>query len=165
MVREQSSRQSKTVYLFRHGEALSAHEDPARPLSPAGRQVVRRMARWLGPAELGVQRILHSGKLRAEQTARILAEQLQPPGGLTVTEGLKPNDDVGYAGELIRSEVGPLMLVGHFPHLGRLTAHLVTDNADQQLLALDTAALVHLVRDKDAWRLHGLISPDLLPRQ
>ncbi len=40
-----------------------------------------------------VSRILHSGKLRAKQTAEALSEHLHPTGGSSETDGLAPLDD------------------------------------------------------------------------
>ena len=61
------------LYLVQHGEALSKDVDPERALSDAGRADAERLARFLAPRRLTLSRVLQSGKLRAQQTAEILA--------------------------------------------------------------------------------------------
>ncbi|HDD66024.1 MAG TPA: phosphohistidine phosphatase SixA, partial [Nitrososphaeria archaeon] len=60
------------VYLVQHGEAKREEEDPARPLTEEGKREVEDVARFLAELGVRVDRILHSGKLRAAQTANIL---------------------------------------------------------------------------------------------
>ncbi|HHO58753.1 MAG TPA: phosphohistidine phosphatase SixA, partial [Thiotrichales bacterium] len=110
------------LYLVQHGLAKTAGEDPQRGLSPQGEVEVSAMANWAGNAGIAVKQIQHSGKLRAEQTATILAAQLNPADGVIAIDGLAPNDDVTSFAGRIDSASGDLMLVGHLPFLGRLTA-------------------------------------------
>ena len=64
------------LYLVQHAEALPADVDPARPLSANGRTDAERVATLLTGQVLGITRVLHSGKTRAEQTAGILAPEI-----------------------------------------------------------------------------------------
>jgi phosphohistidine phosphatase len=153
MRQKTTNTQEKTVYLVRHGQAVPGVVDPARPLTESGRQSVEEMAGWAVAAGIHVEQILHSGKLRAEQTAEILAGHLKPSQATAATDGLRPNDDVAYAEDLILTRRGPLMLVGHLPNLGRLASHLVLGDADRPLVELATAAVVTLVRREDGWRI------------
>jgi phosphohistidine phosphatase len=149
---------NKLVYLVRHGEADSSVPD--RPLTEQGRQSVRRVSAWAAAAGIHVQQIRHSGKLRAEQTAELLAEQLLPPGGVMLTKGLKPNDDVGFVADSIQTEEGPLMLVGHLPHLGRLVSQLVTGDAGRPVVEFGPSALVALVCRESGWVVVQAVQPE-----
>ena len=160
MVQTTSDKPNKLVYLIRHGEADPSASE--RPLTEQGSQSVRRVAAWAAAAGIHVQQIRHSGKLRAEQTAEILAEQIRPPGGVVRIEGLKPNDDVGFAAESIRTDDGPLMLVGHLPHLGRLVGQLVTADAGCPVVEFGPSALVTLVRRESGWSLVCAVQPEYL---
>src|SRR5437764_14321457 len=106
------------LYLVRHGEAKPAFEDPACPLSIAGAEAVRRMADWAARTGVTVDQIRHSGKTRAEQTAALLAERLNPAQGMIAVAGLEPNDPPVPLAEALRHEHSTLMLVGHLPFLG-----------------------------------------------
>ena len=56
---------------MRHGQATPAEQDADRPLSPAGRAAIERVAWRAGAAKLRPDMIYHSDLLRAEQTAEI----------------------------------------------------------------------------------------------
>ena len=58
------------VYLVQHGLAKEKSEDAERPLSDQGREDVARVAGFLSLFEKPQpEKIIHSGKLRAAQTA------------------------------------------------------------------------------------------------
>jgi phosphohistidine phosphatase len=77
-------------YLVQHGEAKPETEDPERPLTEKGVEAVRRMATWAAQVGVRAVQIRHSGKRRAEQTATLLAERLDPTNGVIAVEGLCP---------------------------------------------------------------------------
>src|SRR5258708_4319762 len=109
------------LYLVRHGEAVQA--DP-RPLSPFGRRQAEDLARQASTAGARPARILHSGKMRAQQTATALAAVLEPRE-IRAIAGLSPDDDPHSAAELAQESDEDLMLVGHLPHMGELAALLL----------------------------------------
>ena len=69
------------LYLVQHGASKSESDDPQRGLTDEGRQTVEQMADHLSLLELALDRIEHSEKLRARQTAEIMAERLRPRQG------------------------------------------------------------------------------------
>ena len=62
------------IYLVQHGVAASKAVDPMRPLTTQGMAEITAMARFLKQAAIPLTGIRHSGKLRAEQSAGILAQ-------------------------------------------------------------------------------------------
>ena len=60
-------------YLVQYGDAVPERLDPERPLSPAGRREVEAVAHLFASTGARVVRVAHSGKLRAQQTAELLA--------------------------------------------------------------------------------------------
>ncbi|MCK4537764.1 MAG: histidine phosphatase family protein [Candidatus Krumholzibacteria bacterium] len=115
----------KTIYLVRHAHPMPPHLDPDRGLSEVGRreaiEVTERLTVLMGEA---VERIFHSGKLRARQTAEIIGSELSPLSGLHEVPGLLPDDDVGlWVDELADAETG-IMLVGHMPFMAFLRNRL-----------------------------------------
>lgn len=147
-------------YLVRHGEARPEHEDPRRPLSDRGRKGVEKVARALAAKKINVAEILHSDKLRARETAEILARRLSPRRGLREIKGLSPEDDPIVArGELDAAEE-PLMLVGHLPHLSRLVSLLVRGDPEIQSVDFTPAAVVWLSRSKRTWAIKRTLTPD-----
>ena len=53
------------LYLVQHGEACAKDVDPERPLTDQGNADTDRLAAFLKQAGIQVERVIHSGKLRA----------------------------------------------------------------------------------------------------
>lgn len=148
------------LYLVRHGKAESGADDTARRLSNEGREAVQRVARRLAKAGVRVQRIQHSGLVRAEETAEILAEALG--GSVAAAPGLGPSDEVApVAGQLGEGTDESLMLVGHLPYMERLAAYLLSDDADAEILHFRTGAVACFSDDAGHWTLEWFLMPDL----
>ena len=150
------------VYLVQHGEAVPEAEDPTRPLSRRGREEVERVARHAAALRLSVAEIRHSGKLRARQTAEILARHLLPTRGLRETDGLAPEDDSGKAAAAMDGTIEPLMLVGHLPHLRRLAASLLVGDPDREIVRFRNGGIVCLAKTGGVWRLQWFLTPELV---
>lgn len=145
-------------YLVRHGEAISATLDPQRPLSRLGRQDVERLARCAIARNVRPAAIFHSGILRAQQTAEILAQYVSPPAGVQSISGLLPEDDPMVAkGELEASERS-LALVGHLPHMNRLLALLIHGEVQKESADFRPATMVCCSFDGDTWKISWTIS-------
>ena len=123
------------LFIVRHGEAVDeapSGADADRWLTAKGRDVTRRVARWL--AEDAARRpaaIWTSPLVRAVQTAELVA-------------GIVTNDDVSVAVELTpggdldrllkrvaKRDGSPLAFVGHEPSLSALAKELLGDVAWQ----------------------------------
>ena len=147
-------------YLVRHGEALSGFADPARPLSTPGRAEVAELARLALSRNVQVAELLHSGILRAQETAEILAHYLAPPCGVRPTTGLLPEDEPDTAKAEIEAAAQPIMLVGHLPHLGRLSALLARGDAASFDDAISPATMFCYWKGAPGWQFEWRIRPD-----
>jgi len=151
------------LYLVQHGEALSDEVDPARPLSDAGREDVRNMAAFLAARPLALARVAHSGKLRARQTAEILAAALAPGRPVEPRAGLNPNDPPEDLARELAKWNEDVMVVGHLPFMGRLAALLVSGEQHGDLVAYRPGSVVCLERDSgDGWTVAWMLRPELL---
>jgi len=151
-------------YLVQHGAAKPESEDPERPLTDEGRRTVEKMAAWLVLAGVSVDRIEHSGKLRARQTAEILSIRLNPPEGTHQVAGLSPNDDVRPTVSRLEKETKNLMLVGHLPHLSRLVARLIGFSADRTIVQFRMGGVVRIDRNETGdLVIVWAVVPELLP--
>ena len=149
------------VYLVQHGEAKPETEDPSRSLSDRGREEVQRVARYAAALGLQVAEIRHSGKLRARQTAEILAAALAPPHGVQEIDGLAPADAPGKAVGEIESAREPLMLIGHLPHLRRLASLLLAGDPERGIIWFRNGAIICLVKSEGGWLLQWILTPEL----
>ena len=140
-------------YLVRHGEAVSQAVNGQRPLTPWGRRNVERIGR--AAADRGVQpdQIFHSGLLRAQQTAEILSESLGRLAGVRELVGLRPDDDPAVAKAELESSPISLMLVGHLPHMSRLTSFLLSGDADRDPVEFAPATVIGLSYEDYRWTM------------
>lgn len=146
---------------MQHGIAYSKQEDPARPLSEIGRFEVTAVARRASELRLQLGEIRHSGKLRAQQTAEILAKHVSSERPSAVLRGLDPGDDpLGLVPSLDASDA-PMTLVGHLPHLSRLASLLLCDDPERDVVAFRNGAIVQLVRSDETWRVSAVLTPEL----
>jgi phosphohistidine phosphatase len=149
------------VYLVQHGRALPKDTDPARPLSQEGRADVRSIAAALG-RNIRVERLIHSAKERARQTAEIL---MTMPGCSAAPEesgGLSPKDSVEPWAERLAEAEESTMLVGHLPFMGRLASVLLGDEPTMERVRFTPGTVLGLSRTDDGWRLELLIRPEQL---
>jgi phosphohistidine phosphatase len=114
-------------------------------------------------ADILIRQINHSGKTRARQTAKLLAEAIQPPEGVSDVPDLAPLDDpsvwVSYLAETTRD----LMLVGHLPHLSKLVALLICRDETKKLVDFQMGGVVCLGRDEDGgWSLRWMVTPEIV---
>jgi phosphohistidine phosphatase len=152
-----------TIYLVRHGAARPDTDDASRPLSERGRAEIERVARLVAVLHPPVAEILHSGLLRARQTAEILAAVLAPTRGVRAAGGLAPGDEPGVAAAECESAAEPVLLVGHMPHLGRLASRLLIGEAGRELIHFETGTVACLSRVERAWIVEWVIAPRLSP--
>jgi phosphohistidine phosphatase len=150
------------VYLVQHGLAKDKSEDAERPLSAQGREDVIRCAGFLSLFEKPEpSRIVHSGKLRVQQTAEMFAEAW---GGIPVTAmlGLSPNDDPGIWSAHLVSMHEDVMLVGHLPHLQRLAGVLICGDSEREVVHFCNGGVLCLERMQAGWSIIWQINPTLL---
>ena len=120
--------------MLRHGIAAErgspgyAH-DSERPLIAKGERRMRRIAEGMQALGLSYDLILSSPYLRTKQTAEIVAQVLNMPEGVQLSDTLTPE---GSPRQLIQTlhgddrEQQDILLVGHEPYLSRLISTLLT---------------------------------------
>lgn len=151
-----------SLYLVQHGKNLPKEENPDQPLAESGRQEVQQMAALAREHGVMVHRIEHSPKLRAEETARIMGQELKPEGGVQEREGIKALDDV----TAVSSEIDPtgeIMLVGHLPFMERLTSYLIAGDQNLLTVKFQNGGIVCLDKDmeKNDWFVKWMFVPHI----
>lgn len=154
--------QKMLLYLVRHAEAKNEHEDPARALNERGLAEIRKVAAYAEKAGMKVPRILHSNKTRAIETASVLAAHLKPSGGVAESDGLSPGDDPAIWARRANETDTDVMLVGHLPHLDRLSSLILCRDEDKRILSFENAAVVCLQRQITAWSIRWMLIPAMI---
>jgi len=119
---------------------------------------VAKLAQYLG---VRPSRIYHSGKRRAEQTAKILGEALRKP--VDAAQGLSPNDDVRPWRDRIFQEKGDMMLVGHLPFLEKLASLLIADDPGARPVLFSYGAVICLdQKTEGGWGVRWILTPEMV---
>ncbi len=153
-----------SVYLVQHGKAYDEKVDPERRLTPEGVEETERIGRLLHDLGIKIPEIVHSGKTRARQTAEILAKYVGAPT-VRESDGLNPNDDPSIWAKRLSGIDHDVMLVGHLPHLARLTSLLIVGNPDVKLVEFRYSGVLRLLKVDDKWVISWFITPDVVPRR
>jgi len=148
------------LFLARHGKAVDKQTDPRCPLSEEGRTEVEKIAEMLREKGVTADRIFHSGKPRAAETAEILGRAIAPGRDPESMQGLNPLDPCeGVAREIPRYKCD-LLLVSHLPFLGNLLYRLVELEPGTRPVMFTTSTVVCLEKAKKAgWQLAWSVSP------
>ena len=148
------------IYLARHAEYASTLEGE---LNEEGISHVHALVKWLKPLNLSIANIYHSGLLRAEQTAQLLAQGFissEPP---LFKQGLTPVDDVTIFLQEISVEEKDILVVGHLPFLSKLVSKMIINDEHKEVVAFHPATLVCMEQiELDRWILEWMISPSLI---
>ncbi len=151
------------LYLIQHGEAKPESEDPERSLTARGEKEVVAVSKAAGGLQIRPSKIFHSGKLRAKQTAQIIASALKISNSLVQpSQGLNPNDDIHTWAERISKEKEDLMLVGHLPFLEKLTSFLLCGDENARVVLFRYGAIVCLDQKGDkGWAVRWILTPEM----
>ena len=147
------------LYILQHGDAVPKEEDAARPLSSKGLDDVKRVAEHMAEKDVLIQRIVHSGKLRAEQTAKIVSEKLAPDVVPEALDGISPNDNPDKFIEDLGVVKGATLVASHMPFVSNLCSALLVGNPDAHF-RFTPGSIACLGYEEEKWSLLCLMTPD-----
>jgi phosphohistidine phosphatase len=153
------------LFLVQHGISAPKDIDPERGLSDFGREETHRIAKVAKGCKIPVQKIAHSGKKRAEQTAGIFHEILALEIPTKEIAGINPMDDVRTFAATIELEEN-LMVVGHMPFMERLVSFLITGSENCRVYKFQNSGIVCLDMErgedhKADWFIKWTLNPDI----
>ncbi|MFQ5687265.1 MAG: phosphohistidine phosphatase SixA [Candidatus Scalindua sp.] len=124
------------IYLVRHGAAHTKEDDPERHLNKDGLEQCHLSGSALRRLDTKFDLVISSPRVRARQTAEIIAEEVgYPKKEIKITETLEPmaspKDTISYLNNFTRKE--NIMLAGHLPLLGNLASELLTESTQISL--------------------------------
>ena len=151
------------LYLVQHGEACTKEVNPKRPLTDQGKADIDQLAVFIKQAGVRVERVIHSGKLRAKQTAERLANAVAP-GMEPETSGIiNPNDNPKAFDWQSDSWDRDTLVVGHLPFMAKLVSHLVIDDENKSITDFQPGSIVCLEHtDETHWQVIWMIRPEIL---
>lgn len=121
------------IYLVRHGDAYTKEEDPERHLNNDGLKQCHLTGRALKRLEIMFDLIVSSPKVRARQTAEIIAGEVDHSNSeIRITETLQPATDpketISFLNDL--NKIKKVLLVGHLPLLGILASKILNKSSE-----------------------------------
>ena len=155
------------IYLLRHGiaeDGRTGEPDSDRALTAEGKKKLRGVLRVAAEAGVQPSLILTSPYRRALQTAQLAAEILKYDGDLLRTRSLEPSSRPEAVWEEIRvhKDESQVLLVGHEPLFGALTAYLLGCSGFQMDFKKGGLACVEV--DKFAGAPKGVLKWYLTPK-
>ncbi len=110
------------LILWRHAEAEDGIPDTARKLTSKGEKQAQKTAKWLKERIESPVRMIVSPAVRTQQTALALTDKFETSGEVGLSTSVKR---VLRAAGCPNAE-GTVIVVGHQPTLGQVTAFLLT---------------------------------------
>jgi phosphohistidine phosphatase len=153
------------LYLVQHAEAKPKEEDPERHLSDRGRKTVQKVAAYLAQnIDIQLHSILHSDRARAMETAQLLGEKLNPVRGLEEAKELNPTSTPWGWVERLAQINDNIMIVGHLPHLQRLSSILLCQDEHKKIIEFEKGCVICLSKDESGiWSTHWMLIPSVIP--
>lgn len=142
-----------------HGDAAGPDVDPRRPLSERGREHVVRLAAEAAARGARPTVVWHSGKLRARQTAEAFWRACNALAAFSATRDLQPEDPPEWIRDRLRGETRDILIAGHYPHLPRLLALMVSTAHGSDLRSFPQHGVVAVETEdkgntwKELWRI------------
>jgi phosphohistidine phosphatase len=143
----------KTVILFRHGKAEEGDfntRDFDRCLKERGEKDSKMMAQKLIERNTVPQLIIHSGAVRAEQTAEIIAHEIGLSAPMRIVPWIYTGYSTGEFLDLIHSlsgEIDTVAVVGHNPNITEIAVRLCRDFR----VSFPTSANLTVAFDVKSW--------------
>lgn len=149
-----------SIFLVQHGLSHPKTEDPEKGLSGTGREQTLKIAQVAAGYGVTVSKIFHSGKKRAEQTARVMGEHLCPGIGIEQMADISPMNDVKpLAGNL--DSGSNIMVVGHLPYMEKLVSYLTSGKEEPKILKFQNSGIVCLDQDEGGWYIKWTLNPNI----
>ena len=151
----------RIVYMMRHGDAVAGADDSARPLSEKGRREVKRVAEFLSRQGSRVDVFYSSFKLRAQETAGIVKDIVNPKAVIHLRDDINPNDLTESIFAEMARWPGNEMVVSHLPFLPKLVSRLTTGQEDERPINLPTGSVAVLAQTSSRhWKIQKMILPE-----
>lgn len=132
--------------IIQHGDAVDSAVNEQRPLSQKGREQFHNFAKFLDIINWKPDVILHSGILRAYESAAIVAEKFNCE--VAVNKSINPKDSPDAIIQYLIQEKRNIVVVTHKPFIDVLVAKVLS-TSQTGLITITNASPVFLSSDGD----------------
>lgn len=156
-----------TVNILRHAiaeEAKPGLRDADRALTAAGKRKLAIVLKRARAAGVAPATILSSPLRRAVETAAIVVDALGVDDEVKLSDALLPAAPPADTWKELKAlaERSEVIVIGHEPHLSRLTAFLL--GSERLRLDFKKAGIVRIRMESTSARPHGILEWILTPR-
>lgn len=144
------------VYLVRHAEPELQKTDPG--LSQYGRQQAFHLAEILQTKNISIPFIYHSEKLRARETAEIIAGFIKPKPLLKEKIGIAPDSNPAIIAAELNTLKKDIMIVSHLPFLPALVCELTKYHQNKTSFEFGLTSCLCLVQKDEYWVIEHYIN-------
>ena len=142
------------LFLVQHGVSGTRENENEKVLSEQGKTETSLIAQVAKGYNIRPERIVHSGKKRAEQTAALYHHALSVSSPLSQIPGIGPLDEVPVFAQSIAPESNT-MVVGHMPFLEKLVSYLTTGSTEFKIYQFQNSGIVCLDICTSSEGVHG----------
>ncbi len=148
------------IYLVQHALSVPKEMDSEQGISEEGRADAERIASVAKGYNIRVDKIQHSRKKRARQTAELFERLLKPKEGVETRSGLNPLDDATEFANSLQS-TSNYMIVSHLPFLERLTSWLIIGKTERAIFKFQNGGIVCLDKTPEDkyWHIKWTLMP------
>ncbi|GKX57001.1 phosphohistidine phosphatase [Leminorella grimontii] len=155
------------VFIMRHGEAsFHADSDPARRLTERGVEQTADMTRRLREQSDGIEFVLVSPYVRAQQTLEVVRREFPLPSAVCIETfpalipGGSPAPCADYLTVLAQQGIGSVLIVSHLPLVSYLVSELSQGSASL-MFPTSAVACVELDAQTARGRFEWMMAPGI----
>jgi len=148
------------LYCIRHGQAESSVLDNKRQLTDMGQKEIHAMGKFLAAQKISITDLLHSPKLRAQETAEILMSYVHPKT-MKATAVLSHEACANTLADHVREWKQPTLLVTHMPLIASIVNRLLfKETLSWPVVEFQPGTITCLHRRRDQWTIQWVVSPN-----
>jgi phosphohistidine phosphatase SixA len=132
--------------IIQHGDAVDSSVNQQRPLSQKGREQFDNFAKFLDIINWKPDIVIHSGILRAYESAAIVAEKFNCE--VSINKSINPNDNPDAIMQYLLQEKRNVIVVTHKPFIDVFVAKVLS-TSQTGLITITNASPVFLSSDGD----------------
>jgi phosphohistidine phosphatase len=149
------------LYCIRHGQAESSVLDNKRHLTSDGAASIHLIGKFLVAQNVTIEQLLHSPKLRAQETAEILMSYVHPKK-MSATAALTHEACAQTLADHVANWDAPTLLVTHMPLIASFVNMLLFRESLWPCIEFQPGTITCLERRRKEWSIDWVISPQEL---
>ncbi|MFC1566639.1 phosphohistidine phosphatase SixA [bacterium] len=150
------------LLIVRHADSISSPTIDEKILSEKGIQETVKIAKHLQKIAYKSDNIWHSTKLRAKQTASIIAEHIDSTDKLVQKPNLAPLDDPRDIITEIENIDENVIVVSHLPFIQKMLSYLFINTDLLSIFDFKSSSVICLEKHESEWVIEWALSAEIV---